>query len=505
MWASPPSARKIGGEYMGYRKDITKSQIFMESSDDFNSFWYSFKRDKFYHNIDTYYYTVSVRDDYNKNPNADNLLYELKELKRLYLENRQMQPFNDKLFCTSGRFDDIYDLRLTCPDMYDIFISSYLPNKSTPRFVVQLRSSALWIYGVKQTIEDSYYQLLKVFQGYNLEVGNVYENRIDYCYHTNYIQDMYKFFEDKKMSSELKTNMSNWRKDGHVYPNGFDLNYFALGTRNSNNVFLRIYDKTREVVEMNYKGFFIEIWFQHGLISKYDKYCLEYAYKHGNYDKRYEGMLKFYLEFGKDELHKKEIEHYLKDYDNNFYKIRHLALSLMPQITTICNIEFQTKRRFYSVGDNQIDGFDTLIKSSEKLSRLIKIVDNRRIFLNYLTHYNLRFVDQNGNYKSWWSRLRGTKIDSLGTNNLYARTYQKNLDAKKMFRRTMRTLGTNSLYNGGVKTDLAEDILDLISKINDNDMLNFYNEEYINDKEKKYQIIKNQLDLEETSDLLNND
>lgn len=490
---------------MGFRKDITRSKIYNDSDEQFNKFWFSYKRDKFLHNIDTYYYTVSIKDDYNKNPAVDSLLDELKNLKSKYIETHDPQFFNDKLFVTRGRFDDVYELRLSCPEKYDIFVTSYLPNKATPRFVVQLRSSALWIDGVKQTIEDSYYQLYKILGSYNLEIGNVYENRIDYCYHTNYIQDMYSFFEDKRISKELKTNMKQWRKDGHIYSDGFDMNYFALGSRDSNNVFIRIYDKTREVCELAYKAFFLDIWFRNGLISNYDKYVLEFSYKNKNYDKRYEGMLRFYLEHGQDNSVKSLINSYIKDYDRNFLKIRELALSLLPQTTTICNIEFQTKRKFYTNDGGQIDNFDTVIQSCDKLSRLIKIVDNRRIFLNYLTNYNMRFVDEFDNYKSWWSKLRSTKIDSLGSNNTYARTYQKKLDSEKMFKRTIRSIATNSLYNGSFDTNIADDIINLITKINDNDMIDFYADEYSDYKEKKYQLIKNLLDISDTSNSICNE
>lgn len=499
---------------MGYRMNIQRSQLFMESTEEFNKHWFSYTRDKFYHNIDTYYYSLSIENDYNKNPEANDLIFELQELKNqsLATSNKMIElPCNKNLFVTRGRFDDIYQYRLTCPMLYDIFVTSYLPNQSTPRFLIQLRSEALWTRGIKETIEESYNNLKIVLDEFGLKVGNVVENRIDYCYHTNYIQDMYTFFKDSKMEVELKSNMRNWRKEGHIFDDGWELNYFALGSRKSKTTFIRIYDKTREVVERGYKAFFLDIWLKDGLISRYDEYILKYCYEKKNYEKRFEAMLKFYLEHGRDTSHQLEILHYLEDFDANFYQIRELALSLMPQTTTICNIEFQTLRMFYKGGDDMICNFETLIKTDDKLQRLIKIVDNRKIFLNYLTHYNLRFVEKDGTpedcvYKSWWSRLRGLKITSLDCDKEYARKYQHELDLQLMKKRVYKTIGTYTLYNGGdIDSSFADDIVDYINTMNDNDIQTYFGYDYKEHKKEKYQNLRNQLNLTEVSDSENKD
>lgn len=488
----------FGGVILGFIRDVTRSQIFMESSEEFNHKYFGVKVSKFLHNVDTFYYTVSLKDDFNKNPAVNDFIYELAEKKNEFKESKELIHFSDKLYVRNGRFSDVYEFRLTCPDKYDIFISSYLPNNSTPRIVVQLRSSALWIDGVRETIEDSYYQLLKVLMSYNLHVGLVYENRIDYCYHTNYIQNMYKFFNDDVMDKHLKTNMTDWRKQGKKFSSGFTLEYFALGDLKSNNVFVRIYNKTREVVEMQYKGFFIEIWFQEGLISAYDKYCLQHAYKKGNYERIYEGMLNFYLDFGTDKQHIREIELYLQDYDTNFDKIRDLALSLLPKVTTVCNIEFQTKRKFYYyAADEYINNFNIIIPGCENLNRLFKILYNRKEFLNYITHYNIRFIDSNGEYSSWWNRLRNLKLDCLDTDRRYAREYSTKLDIEKIKVRSIRSVATHALYNNKVDSTFMEDVTDFICSLNDNDITDINNSyklaDYQDYKEKRYTALRNRI------------
>jgi hypothetical protein len=508
-------ADKIGGEKLGIRRDILRSQIYQESNDLFNRMYFSCKQLKFLHNIDTFYYTVSLENDYDGNTNVEPLLDELSAKRDEYKEKREIILLNDKLYVTSGTFDFIYGFKVTCPDKYDIFIASYLPNKDTPRIVVQLRSQALWIDGVKCTIEDSFYQMKKLLDFYHLNVSKVYENRIDYCYHTNYIQNMYKFFSDKNVDNHLRGNLTHWRKEGEIIDHAFTLDYFALGKRESNNVFVRIYNKIREVIEMNYKGFFIEIWFQEGLISAYDKYVYEFAYTKGNYNSIFEGMLHFYLEYGMDPLHKKEIQHYLKDTDNNFYKIRELALALMPEPTIICNIEFQTKRKFYYYSDDFINDFSQKLNTAA-LSRLMKIIDNRKTFLNYITNYNLRFIEADGGYCSWWERLRNIKMDTVDSLRPYARQYQMNIDIRKIKKRTINSIVSHSVYNLDTDTSFMDDITDFICSLNDNDIqrgnvgfINYLgevienvNSEFLDDykekKEKKYKTIKNRLIPKET-------
>ena len=46
----------------------------------------------------------------------------------------------------------------------------------------------------------------------------------------------------------------------------YEIDYVALGKR-SDKVFVRIYQKTREVIEQNYKPWFFQIWEMNGLIS----------------------------------------------------------------------------------------------------------------------------------------------------------------------------------------------------------------------------------------------
>jgi len=79
----------------------------------------------------------------------------------------------------------------------------------------------------------------------------------------------------------------------------YEIDYVALGKR-SDKVFIRIYLKTREVIEQNYKPWFFQIWEMYGMISKYDKYVYEKCYERRSWFYPFRSPLEFYSDQGKD-------------------------------------------------------------------------------------------------------------------------------------------------------------------------------------------------------------
>ena len=53
---------------------------------------------------------------------------------------------------------------------------------------------------------------------------------------------------------------------------GYEIDYVSMGKR-SDKVFIRIYLKSKEVIEKNYKPWFFKVWLFNGLINRYDLYC----------------------------------------------------------------------------------------------------------------------------------------------------------------------------------------------------------------------------------------
>lgn len=494
-------------------KDIKKSQFYCENTNTENKLYFDKKQKKYIHTIDTIYYSVFIKDDNDNNKCIKDLIQELQVYKDKVKEIKQNVVYKNDILMTHKRFT-IYEYCLENPDRYDIFISDYLPNENTPRIVVQLRSFSLWVSGINEIIKESFKCVLDVLKKFDLEVDFIRENRLDYCYHTNSIQDAYKHFSDKVLKDYMVTNLDKYNKVGNIGKNVITLDYLALGQRKSNNVFVRIYNKTREVIEEGYKSFFYDIWFKNGLISFYDKFCYEWAYQNGNqYNNLNVGRLQFYIKYGKDHRTKREIELTLSDKNITAEQIKNLADMLMPKVTIIMNIEYQTKRKFYYYSDRVIDGLEVheINKDCDtRLLRLFKVIDNRKIWLDYMTSTTLSFM-KNDKYMDWWNRLRNLKIEN--TNKIEVdklREYNNKLDKEKILKKCVRAIATTALYAKSDESDFITDLSDMLCGLNDNDMKNLrlfkgdtgelidnidsnYLQDYAIYKEKKFRTIKNRL------------
>ena len=497
------------------RTDIYRTSIFKEFDKETNKKYFDTKGNSVLENVDTLYYNVFLSNDCNEDLSLKFLFQELDILKDLYKDTKDIQTYKE-LQVMFGSYS-IYNYRLSSSDLFDIFISDYLPNTKTARIVIQLRSFGLWVHGVDKMLELSFSKLKEILNDFNVSVDRTLENRFDYCYHTNMIQNGYKFFSDDKLKKHLCTTMNTYSKVGDINVNDgiLTIDYFSLGHRNSNNVFIRIYNKTREVIEMGYKSFFIELWYQNKMISFYDKYCIEFAYKNKNYAALDLARLHFYLDYGSDFELKKQITKLISDKNSRYKDYKELADKYLPQITIVNNIEFETKRRFYYFSDKQIDILKT--DCCSELKRIYQIYHNRDIFLNYLTSTTLYFVNNRNDNRiqSWWSRIQNKKLSNcLKSNSIIVRDYSKNIDFKSALTRSINAIGTASIYKNKIDTDLVEDFSCLLGILNDNDISNidskiaFVNSDtgeviqyldekisvkYKEDKQKKYSQLKNRI------------
>jgi hypothetical protein len=504
---------------MSIRVDTKRSNFYNELSEFERKKYFNLKEKKYLHNIDTLYYSIFIKEDSNDDEHVKHFVEEIKELKQnLMLSNEESLDFLEDMEVMMGRHAD-YTCRLSVRDCYDIFITTHIRNSNTPRILVQIRSFYLWIEGVENAINKSYERVKEMLKYYGLVIDKTQENRIDYAFHTNVIQNPNKYFTIDKLNEHCFGSLRSYNIMGELRKNDGDytINYFSLGTHNSNNLFFRCYNKTKEVVEMGYKSFFFDIWYDKGLINFYDKYCLEYAYKYNNYDKIYEAALKFYLEFGQDIIRKKEINLILNDENVTFSNIKKYVRTFMPDVTVILNFEYETKRKYYYYYRDVIDLLPTNCKI-EQLKRIFKIVDNKAIFIDMLTSNVVCFQESLNNdspYLSFWQRLRNLKIKSLSTEKIKA-NYNTNVDLEKLKSKAVNSIISYSTYkNKNDKTDFTNDIFDLLSVLNDNDIQlnNFENmkvidiktgevlntnnsvfkEEYLYKKNKKYKQIKNRL------------
>ena len=475
-------------------REIRASPIFGEFSPEEQDRYFDLKKEKVCAHVDTLYYTVSIYNDSNDClPGVEALLLQLKELKeqKVQFPSKAVEYFGLNLEPT--RFVH-YEYCLRLEEQFDIFVSSLLPNSFTPRIVVQLRSRFLVQVGASQAICRSFRYVNNILEAFGLEVDEVKENRIDYAFHTNLVQNPYKFFSDAMLLKKLKSKLRIYHKVGEIGKK-VDIDYISFGNRKSNDIFVRIYNKSREVIEKNYKAFFIEKWYQDKLINTYDYYVYTRAYELKSYVTGVLiGQIDWYLEYGHDENIKAELTAakescYVKA--DNIDHLREKVNKYLPPVTLIMNVEYQTKRKFYTSLDHYIDMFrlsyfeNGVFKGFYEngdlpLFRLFSILNIRSEICNYLTSNSLCFVDKKGTKDEklsyWWKRINECYIEEYDKRIIDLwREYEHHSDIEKTKRRVCGTVASMSIlknqgFNNGT---FMEDVSDMLCTLNDNDFYGF--------------------------------
>lgn len=443
------------------------------------------KQKKFIASIDNLYYSVFILDEHNENEasGVNKMLEELDIIKSLTIESKMPVIYNDELDCTLKSYS-IYRYCLTNHDKYDIFIARELPNENTPRIVVQIRSYGLWTSGIEQMMNESYASVKALLTKYGLKIEKVRESRIDYCYHTNAITNPNILFKETDgMIKNMYTNLTSATIHADLKQNGqgtvLSKDYICLGKKESNNVRARIYNKVKEVIEIGYKSYFFDLWFKKGLISYYDKWCLEYAYEHKNIDYLHKAKLAFMVAHydGKEE----NID-FISDIEKklnsglSLKECKKIADKYCPEITCVLNIEYETKRKFYYYSDKFIDRQKIHERQCElPLKRIYKIIDNRDLFLDYLTsktlsfHKHLKEKEDEPKWMDWWKRLRNTKLNTINTGTKLVREYAYKTDKNIVQKRAVNSIITAVVYSDVQSGNFIKDISDLLADMSDND------------------------------------
>ena len=317
---------------------------------------------------------------------------------------------------------------------------------------------------------------------YHLNIKEVNENRTDFCWHTNYLSNPEKYF---KIDNFAKMQVSHFNGSNmhHAFlPNDeYESDYIALGKR-GDKCFVRIYLKTKEVVEQGYKPWFINVWFFNELISRYDKYVLENCFDLRSWKIKDIIRLQFYYDFGQNEQYKQmcyaAMESYFRKGSCNRDYVGKLADKLTPKVTTVMNVEFQVMRRM-SKSFCLVD-----LHPSHKVDHRINMfLENHALITDYLLTSVLRLVDRNTALKkcectdtSFWQSLKRTKMIDVRKKNKnisplhreYSR--ERNIEVvKNSFINKAVTLG---LYTHGLdyKEDIQTTIADNLCLLNDNDV-----------------------------------
>lgn len=464
-----------------------------DMNDDDKSFWFDFKKKKFLHNIDTFYYSVKFNNDFTSDSDDPDVrkLRRFFEMKRSLLDANQ---FTDSIQIPVGQdvlnfkkctFAYYYSICLEKPEWFDIFLAPVVPRSGsggasvTAELIVQIRSYMLWIYGVNEAFERSFSYVRELAEMFGLSISFAQENRVDYCWHSNYLSNPEKFFAldnfYRMRVDRFKGALTHTEKVGSE---DYEIDYVALGKR-SDKCFVRIYLKSKEVVEQGYKGWFFKVWLFHGLINRYDLYVYEECYKKRSWKYMNMARLNWYLEYGtNDDL--KQICTDLISGDKTMEEdsLQRFADQLTPKVNLIMNVEYQTSRR-HSKSYELLPLHDN--SSKGPASRIYDYLDNRKLITEYLTHEQFRLVEPSGDTNKsrrpdcgFWKALRSCRqVDvKLPPKELkLVREYHSKLNAEVVKTRTLNNIITLGMYHKGINNDeIMQDVIDAICTINDNDV-----------------------------------
>lgn len=462
---------------MSIRLDVKRTKFFNELSLDNQLKFFDFSVKKIIPHVDTFYYTVSLEGDITGSIYSGiiEMIDFLSSCKSEVDDRKEdMWLYYDEKIVLKNRSFKLYNYCISRENYFDIFIAKSLPNDNTPRVFVQLRSVGLWELGEYELIKESFRCLNILLNEFNISVDKVFENRIDFCYHTNLIQNPNKFFGDDCLINNLKTTFTLGSKVFSIKPKELTVDYLSLGRRKSNNLFFRSYNKVKEVVSQNYKGFFIEFWFNSKLINYYDYFVYTYAYDKGNYSYIWEGIAQFYIKYGNDNYIKSCLLKMINDCNVTVDVLKSYLVKFMPLPTQIINIEFQTMRKFYYSYD-KIDFLPIQTDLNDfNLLRLFRLLDNRKLFLDYLTGTTVKFVKDNSLKDSpcldFWRRIQNVKLFK-NINGSFERIYPvSRVDEVKTINKLKKQLARLSLIKQNYDTGINEDMSILFGVLNDNDI-----------------------------------
>jgi hypothetical protein len=468
---------------MSYLIDVTRTGFYNELNEIEREKYFSIKKDKYLPNIDNLYYVVFLENDDKDNPpnGVLELIDKLQYLREKVINAQKNLYYDENEYLIVKRIRySIYDFCIGVNGFFDMFICSNIYTNDTPRIVVQLRADDLWTVGEYESLDNSLTVVKSFLEPFGLNVKFTRENRIDFAYHTNSIQNPKKFFSDKCLEDECCTSLRIFTKHGQKRGNKLKIEYLSLGNRKSNNIFFRSYDKITEVIDKKYKEFFINLWYENNLINFYDKFVYSYAYERKSVASIVKGKMQFYIEYGKNDNLKKQYKELLNNKSTNYEYLNKLIDGFLPECTLIMNCEFQTMRKFYYYGDNIINTLP-IDKGHlhEELERVYKVIDNRKIFLDYLTSEVVSFRRRNYNpkddekkiYKNFWYRLRKVKLKNNYSCD-YSRDYSLGLNEERVLKSLKSNLATYSLYKGS-DGDFNNDMSLLLNVLNDNTIIDF--------------------------------
>ena len=453
-------------------------------------YFFDKKRDKFLHNVDTFYYSVKLDNDFIDNTKDKNVIrfreYFTTQKKDMSYNNEFKQVVIGSIVwnLTPLSFAGMYTIHLQIPDRFDVFIAPIVPSSEsgesvTSEILVQIRSYELWLTGYLKAFEFTYSYIKDLWNYFGFNIKSVNENRVDYCWHTNYFVNPEKFFTIENI---YKMRVDRFKgatfHTAKVGSHNYEVDYLAFGKR-SDKVFLRIYLKSKEVIEQGYKPWFFMLWLFNGLISRYDFFVYDLCFKKRNWSYLNKARLEFYIEYGKnDKLKERAKQLLLSDCPPNDDSLIDFVNMITPAPTLVLNIEYQVMRRhsksycLLKVKDNS---------RYNECERIYDLLDNQTLITDYLTSKVFRLVKSDGeinksrrDYIDFWARLRRTKlvdVKRLNKDLKLIREYNTAVTGQMVVKKALHSISNFSLFSRGKNNDgFLDDLVHFISSLNDNDI-----------------------------------
>lgn len=458
------------------RTEDKRNQIYNEFNETERLNWFDINKEKVLHNIDSLYFNIYVVEPITQKCFLQKLdsLRELAEIEPYYVKEWDM---NFNKYAVKG-----FDYCLDKQDNFQIFLKRSRRNSSLPICRVQISSALLWEVGEYKAVEKGYEYAKRIMEGYYTPC-ELKECRIDYAYHTNYIRNIDKFINSSNVN---KVQVSRFRKAFMVADLTNDeeaqIETIGLGSRSSKSVYVRIYDKTTEVVQNGYKAFFFAIWKENKLISNYDLYCYELAYKNRSKLWLTKARLVFYSQYGSDPNIRLRCNNILSDYEKlERVDLERFANEITPKPTMIVNIEYETGSNFYKSLDECISIFPSFTKVDNIIfNRVYKILDNKQSILNMLTTEVFRIIDikdtvhkrkREKDLHPLWKIITTLKIESRSEAVALIRKYNRSLNAEVIRLQIVNKISTLSFYeNGDNENNLYDDTIEFLGTVSENEV-----------------------------------
>ena len=148
-------------------RELKQYRIYHELEETQKEYWFSYRQRKFLHNIDTFYYSVKLQNDFRSDTNDRDVLSFRRSFESLQVNMKYDDsilfyvPDVGNMNLLNFRYGKYYDICLECPQYFHIFMASKVPpgagnsESLTCEIIVQIRSYMLWMYGIHESFRRS--------------------------------------------------------------------------------------------------------------------------------------------------------------------------------------------------------------------------------------------------------------------------------------------------------------------------------------------------------------